>query len=527
MVTQITSGCIFGVECRMVRVEIDVSNGLPMFEMVGRLSGEVKEAAKRVRVALKNEDITIPPQRITVNLAPADVPKEGTGFDLPIALGLMEALGLIPQSGCTDTFVAGELALDGKVSRINGVLPMVIEARKMGMKRCIIPYDNMNEANVVDGISIIGVKTLGEVMKMLQDPNGIERYSNCEKRDSRSSPGKESDAEGYGDFSEIRGQDTLKRAMTIAAAGFHNLLMIGPPGAGKTMAVKRLPGILPPMSREECLEVSRIYSAAGLLDNDHPLVDKRPFIAPHHTASFISLAGGGRNLTPGLISKADKGVLFLDEAVHFSSQALEVLRQPLEDKKIRIDRAAGSMDFPADFMLVAAINPCPCGNFPDPNLCRCTEDQVKKYLSRFSGPLLDRIDICVEMSRLKVSEIVGSDGGDAVEACNTSAQYTSERMREVVMRARAVQEKRFGKTGIDFNAQMKPTDLDRYISLGEKERKFMEKAYEKMHLSIRSYHKILRVARTIADIEGDEEVRAKHLQEALCYRSIEERYWKR
>lgn len=404
---------------------------------------------------------------------------------------------------------------------------MILEARKTGMKRCVIPYDNMNEATAVDGIPVIGVKTLGEAIQLLQDPNGIERYSNCEKRDSRSSPGKESDTEGYGDFSEIRGQDTLKRAMTIAAAGFHNLLMIGPPGAGKTMAVKRLPGILPPMSREECLEVSRIYSAAGLLDNDHPLVDKRPFIAPHHTASFISLAGGGRNLTPGLISKADKGVLFLDEAVHFSSQALEVLRQPLEDKKIRIDRAAGSMDFPADFMLVAAINPCPCGNFPDPNLCRCTEDQVKKYLSRFSGPLLDRIDICVEMSRLKVSEIVGRDGGDAVEACNTSAQYTSEKMREVVMRARAVQEERFGKTGIDFNAQMKPTDLDRYISLGEKERKFMEKAYEKMHLSIRSYHKILRVARTIADIDGDEDVRAKHLQEALCYRSIEERYWKR
>ncbi len=521
MVTEILSGGLLGVECRPVRVEIDVSSGLPMFEMVGKLSGEVREAAKRVRVALKNEDIGIPAKRITVNLAPADEIKEGTGFDLPIALCLLCAMEMITEDSLAETFAVGELALDGRVCGIRGILPMMLKARECGMKRCLLPYENVREAKVVDGIEIIGVKSLGEALRYLQEKSGTENGNGSVQGNGvgtyADSPVETEDAE-YEDFADIAGQESLKRAMTIAAAGFHNLIMIGPPGAGKTMAAKRLPGILPPMNREEMLEVSKIYSAAGLLDSEYPLVIKRPFVAPHHTVSHVALAGGGKNPAPGLISRSHKGVLFLDEVVHFGSQSLEVLRQPMEEKKIRIDRAHGSCVFPADFMLVAALNPCPCGNYPDPKLCRCSDDQVRKYLSKLSGPLLDRMDLCVEMSRMKIGELTSPE--------ETPYPYTSAGMKEAVMRARQVQEERFKDSGISFNSQMSHMDMEKFVELGGKEKKFMEKAYDRMHLSLRSYHKILRVARTIADIGGCEKVELSHLTEALCYRSIEDRYWR-
>lgn len=511
MVTKVVTGAILGVECRIVTVEADVSNGLPQMEMVGKLSPEVREAEKRVRVALRNIGIPMPPKRITINLAPAALQKEGTAYDLPIAVALLTAMGMIPEERLEGTFIAGELGLNGEIKSVRGILPMVLSARECGMRRCILPGCNRQEGSVVSGIGVYGYENLSELLRDLKEPalpaQGIGENAGTDR---------EVEAV-YPDYDEIYGQEGMKRAMVIAAAGFHNLLMIGSPGAGKTMAARRLGGIMPPMKEEEQLEVSKIYSVSGLLHEKEALVRERPFIAPHHTATLQSLAGGGRIPVPGLISRAHKGVLFLDEAVHFSSPVLEVLRQPLEEKKIMIARSSGNYVFPAEFMLVMAINPCPCGNYPDPERCSCTEEQVRRYLGRLSGPLLDRIDLCIEMGRLKPEVLQKST--DRKKALG------SEEMRSRVIRARAMQEERFRGTGLLFNAQMGVKDIERYITLKKKEAAFMQDAYERMHLSLRSYHRLLRVARTIADLEEAEEVELKHLNEALCYRGVEDRYW--
>ncbi len=513
MVTKIAAGAICGVDCRIVNVEADVSSGLPQIEMVGKLSPEVREAEKRVRSALKNSGIALPPKHITINIAPADLPKAGTAYDLPIAVALLSASGMIPEEYVGNTLIAGELSLDGKIRAVKGVLPMVLEAEKEGISKILIPRENLSEASVCKEVKAVGVGELAEVTEYLLLPP--------DKQDKMIEPGEckvwqENENAIEDDFADIKGMAQVKRAMKIAASGFHNMLMIGPPGAGKTMAARRLPGILPPISMEESLEVSRIYSVAGLLCDGSDLVRTRPFIAPHHTSTMQALAGGGRIPVPGLISRAHKGVLFLDEAVHFSSASLEVLRQPMEDRKLLIARSHANYEFPAEFMLVAAMNPCPCGNYPDPSKCSCTNEQVRRYAGKLSGPLLDRIDICVETGRMNVEEVVNGDKAVKGES--------SEMMRKEVMRAREMQKRRFAGTALQFNAQMGVKEIERFIPLDKEEKKFMEQSYVRMNLSPRSYHRILKVARTIADMDESERVERKHLMEAVCYRGIEERY---
>ncbi len=513
MVTKVNTGAITGIDCRIVCVEVDVSNGLPQLDMVGRLSAEVREAEKRVRVALKNTGITLPPQRITVNLAPADLYKEGTQYDLPIAVGMLASAGMLPTESVEGLFIAGELGLEGNVGPIRGVLPMVLEGRAQGIKHFLLPKENAKEGAAVSGIEVVGIGSLQEAYRYLGLPRDKQRQEYPPLQEDAWS----AECGLAEDFADLYGQECVKCVMEIAAAGFHNVLMIGPPGAGKTMAARRLPGILPPITEEESLEVSKIYSVAGLLGADRTLIRTRPFVAPHHSATLQALAGGGRVPKPGLISQAHKGVLFLDEVVHFSSGALEVLRQPMEEKRLLIARSTASYEFPADFMLVAALNPCPCGNYPDSARCRCTGEQVRRYLARLSGPLLDRIDLCVEMGRMSAEELHGKAAAQK--------RYGSAEMRAHVTEARKRQQKRFAGTTLQFNAQMGVKELEQLVQLGKKEREFMDRVYEKMHMSLRSYHRILKVARTIADLDDSDEIVLKHIQEALCYRGVEERYW--
>ena len=514
MVTTIKSASIRGVESVLVDVEVDVSSGLPCMEMIGLLGTEVREAKERVRVALKNNGFSIPPIRITVNLSPADIRKDGTQYDLPIALALLTGLGNIPAHALDDTMVAGELGLNGEIKMIHGVLPMVLEAKDKGYKKCILPKENGAEGAVIEGIKIIGADNLCEIVNYLNTP--------CEKQDEIIKPTLidvkeifEKEKYAYNiDFGEISGQESVKRAMLIAAAGFHNVLMIGAPGSGKTMAAKRIPTILPPLTMEESMDVSKIYSVSGLLNEQNNLISRRPFVSPHHTVSDVAMAGGGRIPHPGIISRAHKGVLFLDEAVHFNSSTLEILRQPMEDKEIHVARTGGNFTFPADFMLVIAINPCPCGNYPDEKTCTCSNEQIKKYLSKLSGPILDRIDICVEAPRLTIDELHGKRNG-----------MNSIEMRNRALAALEIQKQRFKGTNIIFNSQMGPSDIEKYVVLGDKEDKLMRDIYSKMNLSVRGYHRILRVARTIADLDEKELIETKHLMEAVCYRSLEEKYW--
>ncbi|MCM1121029.1 MAG: YifB family Mg chelatase-like AAA ATPase [Eubacterium sp.] len=504
MFSTITSGAICGIRSCLIQVEVDISQGLPCFQIVGLPGSAVREARERVKVALKNVGIVLPPVCINVNLSPADMPKSGTMFDLPVAVGIMGALSKLPCEKVKDTMLIGELGLSGEVKSVKGVLPIVREAAQRGIRRCILPRQNLWEGELVKGVESIGVSDIKEAVGIL---NGTVKYVVPQSEEENMQKG---DPAGGEDFADISGQEGLKRAAEVAAAGFHHLLIVGAPGSGKTMLARRIPTILPPLSTEESLEVSSIYSISGLLQSSGSLKKERPFLNPHHTITGRALVGGGRIPIPGIISLAHRGVLFLDELPEFKRETLDILRQPLEDKQVQIARSTGTYVYPADLMLVGAMNPCPCGYYPDMERCRCTSSEIRRYLKRVSGPILDRIDICVTAQPVEFGDIAGK------QTAETSAQ-----IRERVMLARRRQTERFTGTGLRFNADMKAADVSRFCRLGDKERRYMEQMFAVMKLSARGYHRILKVARTIADLEGCDRIREEHLAEAICYRQME------
>jgi len=499
-----------GVEGVLLTVEADASEGFPQFEMVGLLSSEVREARERVRTAISNSGYELPVMKYTINLSPADIRKAGNYYDLPIAMAVLSAVGLVEREGVSSYFMVGELSLEGVLRPIRGTLSFVIAARKNGFKKCIVPAENAKEAALIDGMEIFGFSTLTECVRFFQkgeiddafvpDPADYTPEENVTSMD----------------FSEIVGQENLKRAALVASAGLHNMLMIGPPGSGKTMLAKRIPTILPPMSLDESIEVTVIHSVCGLVSPGHPLMTLRPFRSPHHTSSAIALVGGGSVPRPGEMSLAHHGVLFLDELPEFGKQVLEVMRQPLEDRKVVISRIHGSYVFPTSVMLVAAMNPCNCGYFPDRTRCKCSDSDISRYLGRISRPILDRIDITVEAARIPYNEVSAKSGN-----------ITSEELSKKVCAAMEVQRLRYQKEGISFNSQLSGALIKKYCRLGKAEEELMKQAYDTYDFSTRTYTRVLKVARTIADLEGSEEIRMEHLSEAVLYRSLERSIWKR
>ncbi len=503
----ITSAAVDGLGVELVRVEADVSNGLPMFHMVGYLSSEVKEAGERVRTAIRNSGFEYPPKRTVINLSPATLRKRGASFDLPIAMASLMSLGQIPAEKQKKSLVIGELSLDGRVRKVPGILPIVMKAKAAGVSRCIVPAENMAEGSLVSGMEVIGVESLNETVSVFQGkPMPEKQFQGRE----------EEEPEMFPDFADIRGQDNVKRAAEIAVAGGHNLLMIGPPGSGKSMTAKCIAGILPPPDMKESLEITKIYSVLGMLNEKSPLIRKRPFREVHHTATRAALIGGGMFPHPGEISLAHGGVLFLDELPEFKKSVLEVLRQPLEEKEIRIARTYGTYRFPADVILVAAMNPCPCGCYPDMQKCTCSPAQIQMYLNKISRPFLDRIDLCVEADAVSYEDLTSE------RRAESSAQ-----IRKRVCRVRETQKERYRGTEITVNGMLDEKGLKRYCALGAEEKRLMEQAFSVMELTARGYHRILKTARTIADLEGEEQIRENHLKEALGYRMVDKKYWAR
>ena len=484
-----------------VLLEVYISNGLPAFDVVGLPDAAVREARERVRAAIKNNGYRFPVSRMTVNLAPADKKKAGTLYDLPMFIGILAADGDIDEPGDDCAFI-GELSLSGELRPVYGALPMAIAAARCGVKKLFVPADNAAEAAFADGMSVYPVKNVDELLRLMRGEVNIEPAA---------APALDTLMEHMPDFSEVKGQENVKRALEIAAAGGHNILIVGPPGAGKSMMAKRLPGILPDMSRGEMIQSTEIYSVAGLTSREHPIVSMRPFRAPHHTVSAAGLSGGGTSPRPGEISLAHNGVLFLDELPEFRSDVLEVLRQPLEDGEVTVSRVAGTVTYPSRFMLVCAMNPCKCGWYGHPSgRCRCTERDVRRYHSKISGPLLDRIDLIVEVPALDYEEL----------SRRSSAECSAD-IKKRVNAAREIQRRRFGGDGTMCNAHIGSREMSEICALDAEGEALMHAAFDSMGLSARSYDRILRVARTIADLDGQETISPEHVAEAIQYRTYD------